>query len=76
MHTIYSIGHPKRTIEQFIELLRAHGIEELVDVRTIPRSRHNPQFGKEELAASLQQAGIVYTHLGKLGGLRHASKNL
>jgi uncharacterized protein (DUF488 family) len=75
MHTIYTIGHSTRPIEQFIALLRAHGIEELVDVRTIPRSRHNPQFGKEELAASLQQAGIVYTHLGKLGGLRHATKD-
>jgi uncharacterized protein (DUF488 family) len=75
MHTIYTIGHSTRTIEQFIELLKAHGIEELVDVRTIPRSRHNPQFGTEELAASLQQAGIAYTHLGKLGGLRHASKD-
>jgi uncharacterized protein (DUF488 family) len=75
MHTIYTIGHSTRTIEQFIALLRAHGIEELVDVRTIPRSRHNPQFGKEELAASLQQADIAYTHFGKLGGLRHASKD-
>ncbi len=75
MHTIYTIGHSTRTIEQFIELLRAHGIEELVDVRTIPRSRHNPQFGTEELAASLQQEEIAYTHLGKLGGLRHASKD-
>ena len=75
MHTIYTIGHSTHTIEQFIELLKAHGIEELVDVRTIPRSRHNPQFGREDLAASLQQAGIAYTHLGKLGGLRHASKD-
>jgi uncharacterized protein (DUF488 family) len=75
MHTIYTIGHSTRTIEQFIELLRAHGIEELVDVRTIPRSRHNPQFGTEELAASMQQAGIAYKHLGKLGGLRHTSKD-
>ncbi len=75
MHTIYTIGHSTHTIEQFRELLKAHGIEELVDVRTIPRSRHNPQFGREELAASLQQAGIAYTHLGKLGGLRHASKD-
>jgi hypothetical protein len=70
----FTIGHSTRTIEQFIALLGAHGIEELVDVRTVPRSRHNPQFGKEELAASLQQAGIAYIHLGKLGGLRHASK--
>ena len=75
MHTIYTVGHSTRTTEQFLELLKAHDIEELVDVRTIPRSRHNPQFGREELAASLQQAGIAYTHLGKLGGLRHASKD-
>ncbi len=63
MFTIYTIGHSTRTIEQFIELLKAHDIEELVDVRTIPKSRHNPQFGAEELAASLQRAGIAYTHL-------------
>ncbi len=75
MHTIYTIGHSTRTIEQFIELLKAHDIEELVDVRTIPRSRHNPQFGAEELAASLQRAGIAYKHLVKLGGLRHTSKD-
>jgi uncharacterized protein (DUF488 family) len=75
MHTTYTIGHSTRTIEQFIELLSAHDIEELVDVRTIPRSRHNPQFGAEELAASLQRAGIAYTHLAKLGGLRRTSKD-
>src|SRR6266487_969115 len=75
MYTIYTIGHSTRTIEQFIELLRAYGIEELVDVRTVPRSRHNPQFGTEELAASLQQAGIAYKHLAKLGGLRRTSKD-
>jgi uncharacterized protein (DUF488 family) len=57
-----------------VELLKAHGIQQLVDVRTVPKSRHNPQFGNEALAASLEQAGIAYTHLEKLGGLRHASK--
>jgi uncharacterized protein (DUF488 family) len=75
MHTIYTVGHSTRTIEQFIALLKAHNIEELVDVRTIPKSRHNPQFGSEELAASLQHAGIAYKQLAKLGGLRHASKD-
>src|SRR5579872_3684832 len=75
MHTICTIGHSTRTIEQFIELLRAHNIEELIDVRTIPKSRHNPQFNAEELAASLQQAGIAYMHLAKLGGLRRTSKD-
>jgi uncharacterized protein (DUF488 family) len=75
MDTIYTIGHSTRSIEQFLGLLQAHNIEELVDVRTVPQSRHNPQFGKEELAAALQQAGIGYTHLGKLGGLRQSSKD-
>lgn len=75
MHTIYTIGHSTRTIEQFIALLKAHDIEELVDVRTIPKSRHNPQFGEEELAASLQEAGIAYKHLALLGGLRRTSKD-
>src|SRR5260370_12916057 len=75
MHTIYTIGTSTRSIEQFLDLLRAHNIEELVDVRTIPKSRHNPQFGQEELAASLKQAGIDYVHLGKLGGLRHSRKD-
>ncbi|SRR6266404_6585932 len=75
MDTIYTIGHSTRSIEQFLGLLQAHNIEELVDVRTVPQSRHNPQFGQEELAAALQQAGIGYMHLGKLGGLRHSSKD-
>jgi uncharacterized protein (DUF488 family) len=75
MDTIYTIGHSTRSIEQFLGLLQAHNIEELVDVRTVPKSRHNPQFGQEELAAALQQAGIGYMHLGKLGGLRHSSKD-
>lgn len=75
MHTIYTIGHSTRSIEQFLDLLKAHGIEELVDVRTIPQSRHNPQFGQEELAASLKQAGINYVHFGKLGGLRHSRQD-
>ena len=75
MDTIYTIGHSTRSIEQFLDLLKAHNIEELVDVRTVPQSRHNPQFGKEELAAALQQAGIGYMHLGKLGGLRQSSKD-
>ncbi len=75
MRTIYTIGHSTRTIEQFIGLLKAHSIQELVDVRTVPKSRHNPQFGSEALADSLRQAGIRYRHLGALGGLRHARKD-
>lgn len=73
MNTIYTIGHSTRTIEQFIALLRAHDIQMVVDVRTIPRSRHNPQFGQDMLSPALKEAGIEYTHLAKLGGLRHAA---
>ncbi|HLX56940.1 MAG TPA: DUF488 domain-containing protein [Ktedonobacteraceae bacterium] len=75
MSTIYTIGHSTRTIEQFIAMLQAHHVQELVDVRTVPRSRHNPQFGMDELAVSLEQAGIEYAHLSALGGLRHAHKD-
>ena len=70
--TIFTIGHSTRPIEEFIRLLQAHGIQRLVDVRTVPKSRHNPQFGQEQLSASLERDGIHYTHMRGLGGLRHA----
>ncbi len=75
MNTIYTIGHSTRTIDQFIALLKVHGIRGLVDVRTIPRSRHNPQFEGQALAASLRQAGIGYRHMSQLGGLRRTHAN-
>lgn len=56
-------------------MLEAHGIRQLVDVRTIPKSRRNPQFAQDELAVSLKQRGIQYAHLPGLGGLRHARKD-
>jgi len=68
---IYTIGHSKRTLEQFIDLLKAHAIRQVVDVRTIPKSRHNPQFNKEGLAKSLRNVKIGYRHMKQLGGLRH-----
>jgi uncharacterized protein (DUF488 family) len=68
--TIYTIGHSTRSIEEFLGLLREAGIACLVDVRTIPRSRANPQFNAESLAAELARAGIAYRHLRALGGLR------
>ena len=68
--TIFTIGHSTRPIDEFIGLLQAHGVERLVDVRTIPKSRFNPQFGGEQLAASLDLAGLCYLHLPGLGGLR------
>lgn len=76
---LWTIGHSTRTIDEFVELLQAHGIRQLVDVRTIPRSRHNPQFNERVIAASLQPAGVDYVRLADLGGLRHStpdSKNL
>jgi uncharacterized protein (DUF488 family) len=70
-----TVGHSTRPVSDFIALLRAHGIRQLVDVRTIPRSRHNPQFAHEQLQASLCQAGIHYLHMPALGGLRHARRD-
>jgi uncharacterized protein (DUF488 family) len=73
--TVLTIGHSTRSIESFIEMLLAHGVKRLVDVRTIPRSRTNPQFNREILKQSLAEAGIGYTHAAELGGLRHARKD-
>jgi hypothetical protein len=72
---ILTVGHSTRTIEEFIALLAAHEVKQLVDVRTIPRSRHNPQFNSDQLAPSLSGAGIRYLHMGELGGLRHAQRD-
>jgi Domain of unknown function DUF488 len=72
---ILTVGHSTRSIDEFVELLRRHGIERLVDIRTIPRSRRNPQFNSDALAKSLQRAGMDYAHIKELGGLRHAHKD-
>jgi hypothetical protein len=71
--TVLTIGHSTRSIEEFIRLLQADGVECLVDVRTIPRSRHNPQFNADALPVSLKKAGIDYEHMAALGGLRRAA---
>lgn len=73
--TIWTIGHSTRPIREFTNLLRAHGIALLVDVRTIPRSRYNPQFNTDTLALSLRDAGLLYRHLPELGGLRKPKKD-
>ena len=67
---ILTIGHSTRPIEAFLHLLEAHGVKHLVDVRTIPRSRYNPQFNDDALAAALHPAGIAYANMKALGGLR------
>ena len=68
--TLHTIGHSTRPADLFIGLLRMHEITTLADVRSVPRSRHNPQFDREALAASLAVAGIGYVHLPALGGMR------
>ena len=72
---VFTIGHSTRTLEAFVDLLRAHKIARVVDVRTIPRSRRNPQFNGETLAEALHGRRIHYTHLAALGGLRQARKD-
>ncbi len=69
---IFTIGHSTRPIDVFIRLLKAHGVQRVVDVRTIPRSRHNPQFNRVQLSPALHCARMHYTHMPGLGGLRHA----
>jgi uncharacterized protein (DUF488 family) len=71
---ILAIGHSTRLLEEFVDLLRSCNVTTLADIRTIPRSRRNPQFAQEALVRSLPAAGIGYVHLARLGGLRHARK--
>jgi len=68
---ICTVGHSTRPLADFVELLRACRVEQLADVRTIPRSRRNPQFNQDSLPAALRDAGIHYRHFPALGGLRH-----
>ena len=70
---VFTIGHSTRSVQEFIALLSAHHIELVVDVRTVPRSRRNPQFNRETLPQSLQVAGIGYEHDAGLGGFRRPS---
>jgi Protein of unknown function, DUF488 len=69
---VMTIGHSTRQIDAFIQLLRAHGVQRLVDVRTVPRSRRNPQFNSDQLSPSLHSARIHYSYMPGLGGFRHA----
>jgi uncharacterized protein (DUF488 family) len=70
--TIFTIGHSTRPLGEFIELLRANEVKRVIDIRTIPRSRHNPQFNRETLGPALRNSHVAYVHLKKLGGLRRA----
>ncbi len=70
MPIIYTIGHSTRSLEEFIQLLQACSVEDVIDVRTVPRSRYNPQFNRETLPDALDIEGIGYLHFPELGGLR------
>jgi len=72
---IRTVGHSTRPVEALIELLKAHGVTRLLDVRTIPKSRYNPQYNAEALERSLRDAGIGYEHRKALGGLRRSRKD-
>src|SRR5262252_10430381 len=72
---VFTLGHSTLPIGSFIAVLEAYGIERLVDIRTIPRSRHNPQFNDTALAKSLKAQHLEYVHLKALGGLRRARKD-
>ena len=72
---VLTIGHSTRTLEALIELLKAHDVERLVDVRTIPRSSRNPQFNRETIPEALRKAHIGYRHMKELGGLRHPRRD-
>jgi uncharacterized protein (DUF488 family) len=72
---VFTLGHSTLPIEGFIAVLKAYGIERVVDIRTMPRSRHNPQFNDTALAESLGAERIAYVHVPALGGLRHARKD-
>ena len=72
---VLTIGHATRPLEEFFHLLKTFGVAKVADVRTVPRSRHNPQFNRETLPQALAAAGLGYVHLPGLGGLRHPRKD-
>jgi uncharacterized protein (DUF488 family) len=72
---IFTIGHSTRSIDEFLQILRHYNIQEVIDIRTIPKSRHNPQYNCEELAQVLRNHHIGYRHQKNLGGLRHPHKD-
>ncbi len=67
---VLTIGHSTHPVDTFIQMLQSHGVTLVADVRTVPRSRHNPQFNRETLPQSLKAEGISYVHLPGLGGWR------
>lgn len=76
MHPFYTIGHSKRSIREFVDLLRSVEVTLVIDVRTVPRSRTNPQYNRETLPDTLRQFEIGYEHIASLGGLRGTTRNV
>ena len=72
---VYTVGHSTRTLDELVAMLASFGVKTLADIRTIPRSRHNPQFEGATLPGALRPRGIRYVQLPRLGGLRHARKD-
>jgi uncharacterized protein (DUF488 family) len=68
--TIFTIGHSTRSLDDLLALLRAHGVVQLADIRTVPKSRRHPHFARDALERSLPAAGVAYRHFPALGGLR------
>ncbi len=75
MKKIYTIGHTTRSIEEFVNVLKHYNVEIVVDIRTVPKSRHNPQFEGLNLENSLEHEGISYIHIRELGGLRNPKRD-
>jgi uncharacterized protein (DUF488 family) len=73
--TIFTIGHSTHSLDEFIAMLQGHEVTLVADVRTVPRSRHNPQFNPNILPNALKNAGLHYTHLPGLGGWRRVQLN-
>jgi len=73
--TVFTIGHSTRSFDELVRLLRAHGVERLIDVRSIPRSHRNPQFNRETLGKALHNRRLGYRYMKSLGGLRHARRD-
>jgi uncharacterized protein (DUF488 family) len=72
---VLTVGHSTRPFDEFVALLLSHAVTRLIDVRTVPRSRHNPQFNRDSLPAALEMSGIQYEHVAGLGGFRRPCPN-
>jgi uncharacterized protein (DUF488 family) len=75
MTTVFTIGHSTRPLDELVGMLTAHGVTTLADVRTVAKSRHNPQYMEDALAVSMPERRIRYLRIEELGGLRHTTKD-